>query len=73
MHVSDIPNITEMSVHEKIQLAGELWDSIALNELDVPIPQSHMNELDRRFSNYENNHDQLLSYDELKSQLVKRK
>ena len=46
MRASDIPEITKLSTPEKILLVEDLWDSIASDESAVPVPQSHMEELE---------------------------
>ena len=48
MRASDIHEIAKLSTPEKILLAEDLWDSIASDEPAVPVPQSHMEELDRK-------------------------
>jgi putative addiction module component (TIGR02574 family) len=73
MRVSDIPEIAKLSAPEKILLVEDLWDSIASDESGVPVPQSHMDELDRRLKRYESHPGDLLSLDELFSRIEKRK
>lgn len=73
MHVSDIPEITRLSIPEKILLVEELWDIIASDEEEIPIPQSHIEELERRFERRGMNPGNLLSLDELRSRIAKRK
>ena len=48
MRVNDIPEIAGLSTSEKILLVEELWDSIAEDEANVPLFQSHKEELDKR-------------------------
>lgn len=73
MRVSDIPEIANLSIPEKILLAEDLWDSIAEDESSVPLPQSQMDELDSRLKNYEANPGSLLSLEELQSRIERRK
>jgi putative addiction module component (TIGR02574 family) len=73
MRVTDIPEIGKLSAPEKILLVEDLWDSIASDESGVPVPQSHMDELDRRAKRYEAHPGDLLSLDELRSRIEKRK
>ncbi|MDO8445348.1 MAG: addiction module protein [Deltaproteobacteria bacterium] len=73
MHVSDIPEIARLSIPEKILLVEELWDTIASDEEEIPIPQSHIEELERRFKRHVMNPGNLLSLDELQSRIAKRK
>ena len=73
MQVSDIPEITKLSTPEKILLVEDLWDSIASDESAVPVPQSHMEELDRRLKRYESAPGTLLSLEELRKRVERRK
>ncbi|GBD95333.1 MAG TPA: addiction module protein [Nitrospirae bacterium] len=73
MRVSDIPEITKLSTPEKILLVEDIWDSIASDEAVVPVPQSHIEELDRRFIKYESAPGNLLSFEELQTKIEKRK
>ncbi len=73
MRVSDIPKINKLSTSEKILLVEDLWDSIASNESIVPIPQSHIKELGRRLKRYKSAPGNLLSLEELRTRIEKRK
>jgi putative addiction module component (TIGR02574 family) len=52
VRISDIREITKLNTPEKILLVEDLWDSIASDESAAPVPQSHMEELDRRLKRY---------------------
>lgn len=73
MRVSDIPDIDRLSAPEKILLVEDLWDSIAAEESSVQVPQSHIEELDRRIERYESHRGNLLSLEELQDGIEKRK
>ena len=73
MHISDIPEITKLSTPEKILLVEDLWDNIASDESVVPVPQSHMDELDKRLKKYELGPGNLLSFEELRTRIESRK
>jgi putative addiction module component (TIGR02574 family) len=73
VRASDIPEIIKLSTPEKILLVEDLWDSIASDESAVPVPQSHMEELDRRLKRYGSSPGNLLSLDELRTGIEKRK
>lgn len=73
MRVSDIPEIAQLSTPEKILLVEDLWDSIASDESSVPVPHSHMEELDRRIKRYESDPGNLLSLEELRVRIERRK
>lgn len=73
MRVSDIPEITKLSTPEKILLVEDLWDSITSDESVVPVPHSHMEELDKRLKKYESAPGNLLSLEALRTRIEKRK
>jgi putative addiction module component (TIGR02574 family) len=73
MRVSDISEIKKLSTPEKILLVEDLWDSIASDESVVPVPQSHMEELDIRLKRYEAAPGTLLSLEELRTRIERRK
>lgn len=73
MRASDIPEITKLTTAEKILLVEDLWDSIASDESVVPVPQSHLEELDNRLKKYESAPGNLLSLEELRANVERRK
>jgi putative addiction module component (TIGR02574 family) len=73
VRANDIPEITKLSPPEKILLVEDLWDSIASDESVVPVPKSHIKELDRRFKRYGSFPGSLLSLEELRTNIEKRK
>ena len=73
MRVSEISEISQLSIPEKILFIEDLWDSIVLDEPKVPVPQSHMEELDRRLKSYKTAPGNLLSLEELQLRVERRK
>jgi len=73
MRVGDIHEIIKLSTPEKILLIEDLWDCIALDESALPVPQSHMEELDRMLKRYGSPPGTLLSLEELRTRIEKRK
>ena len=73
MRVSDIPEIGQLTIPEKILLVEDLWDSITADESSIPVPQSHIEELNKRYKSYKSNPGNLLSLEELKAKIEKRK
>lgn len=67
---TEYPEIFALSVEKKIELLGELWDSIQLDE--VPAPQWHIEELERRKREFEQNPNTGLSWEEAKRQILSR-
>jgi putative addiction module component (TIGR02574 family) len=72
MNVTEISEIAAMSIPEKIFFLEDLWDSIATNNQAVPVPESHIRELDRRFSRHASNPGALLSLQELQQVITHR-
>ena len=65
MHVDSIPEIGTLSTAEKILLVEDLWDSIAADAEPLPVPQSHLDELERRRERFGSTPGDLLSLEEL--------
>ena len=73
MRPDDIPQIARLSTPEKILLLEDLWDSIALDQSSVSVPQSHQDELDERLKRHESDPGNLLSLEELQGRLERSK
>jgi putative addiction module component (TIGR02574 family) len=73
MRLTNIPEIAQLSTSGKILLVEDLWDSITGDESSLAVPQSHLDELDRRLDAYESDPDNLLSLEELQTRIEKRK
>ncbi|MBI4687343.1 MAG: addiction module protein [Nitrospirae bacterium] len=73
MHVKDIPQIEKLSIPEKILLAEDLWDNISSEESAIPVPQSHIAELNKRLAKHKSGSGELLSLDELRARIELRK
>ena len=60
---------TPLTVEQRLELIGELWDSIpdSLNEL--PIPEWHREELGRRLAAADANPDATIPWEEVKRRL----
>ncbi|MGR3318853.1 MAG: addiction module protein [Candidatus Anammoxibacter sp.] len=72
MKVNNIPEIAQLSVPEKILFIEDLWDSITSIDSEIPVPESHKNELDNRFEKHYSP-GELLSIKELQGRIEKRK
>jgi len=69
MRVDTIPEIGRLSTAEKILLVEDLWDSIAADAAPLPVPQRHLDELDRRWARFAAAPGDLLSPEELKAKV----
>ena len=72
MRIQDIPEIDRLSTPEKILLVEDLWDYIASDPSAIPIPQSHVNELEARLHRQVTQPGTLLSLEELQSRITRR-
>ena len=73
MKPTDIPELANLSVPEKILLVEDIWDSIAAEESQVPVPEAHKRELDRRLARQKGGLGQLLGLEELQERISRRK
>jgi putative addiction module component (TIGR02574 family) len=71
--VTDIQGLDELSGPEKILLVEKLWSTIAADESEVPVPDSHLRELDRRLNCYNATPGKLLTLEELQHRVATRK
>jgi len=73
MQPSQVPEISTMSIPEKILFLEALWDDIALQDSAIAMPESHQNELARRHQRYLETGGELLSLAELQERIEKKK
>ncbi|OGJ89505.1 MAG: hypothetical protein A2487_06355 [Candidatus Raymondbacteria bacterium RifOxyC12_full_50_8] len=60
-----------LSVPERILLLEDLWDDVTATEEDVPIPESHKKELDRRLKKYPLNSRFWSSWEDVKKRILR--
>ena len=61
-----LSEILRLPLEERIELLGEAWDAIAATPDDVPIPEWHVEELERRLSDPNPDY---VSWEEVKARL----
>ena len=71
MTLKNFPDFAKLSTPDKLLLLEQLWDSIRVNDSDFLVPNSHKKELDKRLKTL--SPESLLSLDELKTRVEKRK
>lgn len=64
------PELANLTPEEKLDLIGQLWDS--LSEEDVPVRQSHIDEVERRAARLAANPELGLTWDEVKRRVRAR-
>ena len=72
MQPSDVPEIIKLSTPEKILFLEELWDSIIAEDTEIPVPESHKAELDKRLKRHQCSQGKLLTLEELQARIVNR-
>lgn len=66
---TELSDILQMSVAERIQLVEDIWDSIAASPESVPVTDAQKEELDRRLQAYAENPGEGVAWDELKEKV----
>ena len=56
-----------------LYLVEDLWENIAADDSDIPIPNSHKNELNKRLDRHMKSPGKLLSLEELQSKIEMKK
>jgi len=62
--------LAKLSVAERLTLIGELWDSIA--DDDVPLSQEQQEEIERRLTSFEEDRLTAKSWETIKAELARR-
>ncbi len=69
-YLQDFKNLNKA---EKILLVEDLWDSIAEDDSDIPVPGSHIKELEARLEKQAMAPGKLLTLEELSEKIERRK
>jgi putative addiction module component (TIGR02574 family) len=65
-----IPRFDELSSAEKLLLLEELWDDLACQPAEVPVPDWQKDELERRYEEYVQNPSEGSSWSEVRERLL---
>ena len=68
-----LAEILPLSVSERLQLAQDIWDSIAAQPENVPVTQAQRDELDRRLRAMETEPEAGLSWEETRARIRRSK
>jgi putative addiction module component (TIGR02574 family) len=68
---TQLSEILRLTIAERIQLAEDIWDSVAAFPEALPLTDAQKEELDRRLQAYAENPSEGISWDELKNRLRK--
>ena len=70
-HSLESLGISRLSVDERLELIGAIWDSIANSEPQPQLPDWHRNILNERLAQAEQNPDASIRWEDLKTELRK--
>ena len=71
MRTTDL-DISRLSVAERIQLAEDLWDSVAAETGELPLTEAQAAELDRRLADFERDPQAGASWQEVRARIEQR-
>ena len=66
---TQLSEILQLTIAERIQLAEDIWDSVAAFPEALPLTDAQKEELDRRSQAYAQNPNEGIAWDELKDKL----
>ncbi len=67
---TQVAEILELSIAEKIQIVEDIWDSIIQNPEQLPLSEKEKIELDKRLADYEINPDDGIEWETLKKNIL---
>lgn len=71
MTLADISKeVAQLEMSEKLLLVEKIWDSIALNNAELPISNQQKQELDQRYVSYQTAKESLEDYQTVHAQLI---
>ena len=65
-----IPELQKLSTADKFALAVELWDELSSTPDEMPVTEEQLNELDRRFEEYRQDPDKVVTWEEAKARIL---
>jgi putative addiction module component (TIGR02574 family) len=65
-----IPELQKLSTADKFALAVELWDELSSNLDEIPVTEEQLNELHRRFEEYRQDPDKVVTWEEAKARIL---
>jgi putative addiction module component (TIGR02574 family) len=70
---TQVADILELSVAEKIQIVEDIWDSISKHPEQLPVSEAEKIELDKRLESYKQNPNEGIEWETLKKNLLEDK
>ena len=72
MTTAEMENVLKLPVEQRILLVEDVWVSIRTQSHRIPVPESHKQELDRRFEKYQHDPSALLTHEQLRDAVGSR-
>ena len=72
MNAQLLDQARKLDVDEQIELVEALWDNIIEHNAVPPLTEAQAAELDRRIADHEANPDDVVSWEEVKAEALKR-
>ena len=69
---SQVDEILSLSVKDRLQIVGEIWESIAASPEEIPLTTTQRRELDRRKREHRRSPSAAKPWSEIKARLEKR-
>ena len=73
MKVSDLPQVSALSVPDKLRLVEDLWNEIAAKADSLPLPDWHVRELDRDLEAYRQYPTEGSSWADVQARVLRRR
>jgi putative addiction module component (TIGR02574 family) len=65
-----IPELQKLSTADKFALAVELSDELSSDPDEIPVTEEHLSKLDRRFEEYRQDPDKVVTWEEAKARIL---
>jgi putative addiction module component (TIGR02574 family) len=62
--------LQKLSTADKFALAVELWDELSSNHDEIPVTEEQLNGRDRRFEEYRQDPDKVVTWEEAKARIL---
>ena len=72
MNAAIAKEVAVLSPDQRLELIGEIWNTLAAAPESVPVPESHRVELERRVAAHRTSPDELISWEAVEAQVDER-
>jgi putative addiction module component (TIGR02574 family) len=72
MTMSTVSEFQNLSVEQRLQLIETIWESLVQEGRDIPVPDEHIEEIDRRLDDLELNPDDSSPWEEVRGRILRQ-